>query len=95
MSQGRNQLCLLPASCWFIAWLIFRPRRWRRNFPGKRRLTFNGLHGVISQKELFVTTAVRTSDPTKIYWLEYLISRNFSGYLGINCDIILICILNK
>jgi hypothetical protein len=28
-------------------------------------LTFNGLHGVISQKMvLFITTAVRTSDPT-------------------------------
>jgi hypothetical protein len=28
-------------------------------------LTFNGLHGVISQEiELFITTAVRTSDPT-------------------------------
>jgi hypothetical protein len=27
-------------------------------------LTFNGLHGVISQKiELFITTAVRTSKP--------------------------------
>jgi hypothetical protein len=28
------------------------------------RLTFNGLHGVISHKlQLFITTAVRTSDP--------------------------------
>jgi hypothetical protein len=31
-------------------------------FLPKRRLTFNGLHGVISQKmELFTHTAVRTS----------------------------------
>jgi hypothetical protein len=30
-------------------------------------LTFNGLHGVISQKkQLFITIVVRTSDPTKI-----------------------------
>jgi hypothetical protein len=30
------------------------------------RLTFNGLHGVISQKiKLFITTAVRTSNPMK------------------------------
>jgi hypothetical protein len=30
-------------------------------------MTFNGLHGVISQKiELFITTAVRTSNPTTI-----------------------------
>jgi hypothetical protein len=45
-------------------WLIFRYWRWRRHVPPKRRLTFNGLHSVISQKvELFITTAVRTSDP--------------------------------
>jgi hypothetical protein len=30
-------------------------------------LTFNGLHGVISQKiELFIPTAVRTSNPNEI-----------------------------
>jgi hypothetical protein len=30
-------------------------------------LTFNGLHGVISRKiELFLTTAVRTSNPTRV-----------------------------
>jgi hypothetical protein len=33
--------------------------------PPKRWMTFNGLHGVISQKiELFITTAVRTSNLT-------------------------------
>jgi hypothetical protein len=32
-----------------------------------RRLIFNGLHGVISQTiEFFITTAVRTSNPTSI-----------------------------
>jgi hypothetical protein len=32
----------------------------------ERRLIFNGLHGVVSQKnEVFITTAVRTSNPTK------------------------------
>jgi hypothetical protein len=32
--------------------------------PPKRRLAFNGLHGVISQKiELVMTTAVRTLNP--------------------------------
>jgi hypothetical protein len=30
--------------------LILPPWRWRRYVPPKRRLTFNGLHGVISQK---------------------------------------------
>jgi hypothetical protein len=33
--------------------------------PPKRWLIFGGPHGVISQKtELFITTAVRTSNPT-------------------------------
>jgi hypothetical protein len=33
----------------------------------KRRMTFNRLHGVAAQKiELFITTAVRTSDPASI-----------------------------
>jgi hypothetical protein len=36
---------------------------------GGDMLTFNGLHGVISQKiVLFITTAVRTSDPTLQQW---------------------------
>jgi hypothetical protein len=42
-------------------------------FPPKRRLTFNGLHGVISQKVvLFITIAVRTSNPiyikSSVFW---------------------------
>jgi hypothetical protein len=38
---------------------------WRRHAPRKRRLIFNGLHGVITQKiELFISTAVRSSNPT-------------------------------
>jgi hypothetical protein len=43
-------LCLLPASLWCLAWLILRTWRWRRQIPPKRRLTCNGLHGIISQK---------------------------------------------
>jgi hypothetical protein len=63
----------------FLAWLIFRPWRWRRYVPPKRRLTFNGLHGVVSQKMvLFISTAVRTSNPTtenvfKMYGSGYLV----------------------
>jgi hypothetical protein len=50
---------------WFLPLLIFRPWRWRRYDLPKRRLTFNGLHGFISQKiALFITTAVRTSNFT-------------------------------
>jgi hypothetical protein len=52
----------------FLAQLILRPWGWRRYVRTKRRLTFNGLHGVISQKiVLFITTAVRTSNPTNVY----------------------------
>jgi hypothetical protein len=46
----------------------------RRHVPPKRRLTFNGLHGVISQKtELFITTAVRTSNPTQSLFILRII----------------------
>jgi hypothetical protein len=45
ISRARNQ-CESRAelSCWFLAQLILRPRRWKQLFPLKRRLTFNGLH---------------------------------------------------
>jgi hypothetical protein len=37
----------------------------QRYVPPNRQLTFNGLHGLVSQKiEPFITTAVRTSNPT-------------------------------
>jgi hypothetical protein len=52
---GIVELSLISASCWFIAWLILRPRRWRRYSHPKRWLTFDGPHGVISKKlELFI-----------------------------------------
>jgi hypothetical protein len=60
-----DMLCLPAAFTLFFPWLILRLWRWRRHVPPKRRLTFNGLHGVISRKaELFITTGVRTSNPT-------------------------------
>jgi hypothetical protein len=34
-------------SRWFLARLIFLPWRWRQYVPPKRRMTFNGQHGVI------------------------------------------------
>jgi hypothetical protein len=59
------RLCLLSASCWFLAWLILRPCKCRRHVPPKRQLIFNGLHGAMSHKvELFITTDARTSNPT-------------------------------
>jgi hypothetical protein len=42
--------CFTPISC-----CILGPWRWRRNGPPKRRLTLNGLHGVISQNSLFLS----------------------------------------
>jgi hypothetical protein len=66
--QARNQREVL--TCYLLrAGLIFgrfiRTWKWRRYVPLKRRLTFEGLHGVTSQKTaFFITTAVRTSDPT-------------------------------
>jgi hypothetical protein len=52
-------------SRWYLARLVL-PWRWRRYARPNRRLTFNGLHGVISQKiVLFITTGVKNLDPTK------------------------------
>jgi hypothetical protein len=54
-------LSLLPVSCWFLSWLIFRPWRWRRYVSPKRWLTFNELHDTICNKiSLFITTSMRT-----------------------------------
>jgi hypothetical protein len=45
----------LLAAC-LLAWLTFRAWWWRGHAPPKRRLTFTGLHGVVSQKtEIFLT----------------------------------------
>jgi hypothetical protein len=51
-------------SPWYRTRIIILPWRWWWHVPSKRRLTFNGLHGIISLKiELLLTTAVRTSNP--------------------------------
>jgi hypothetical protein len=66
ISRARNQ----RESRWqagHLARLILPPWRWRRYVLPKRRLIFNRLQGVISQKMvLFITTAVRTSNPTPL-----------------------------
>jgi hypothetical protein len=51
---SKKQAPLLPASGWFLAWLILQPRRWNLLIPLKHQLIFNGLHGVIFQKIEFV-----------------------------------------
>jgi hypothetical protein len=37
------KLCLLPASCWCLAWLTCEPRQWKQHVPLRCQLTFNGL----------------------------------------------------
>jgi hypothetical protein len=50
-------------SRWFLAQLIYRPWRWKLYVLPKRRFTFNGLHGIISQKMLlFITITAGTSN---------------------------------
>jgi hypothetical protein len=63
ISRERNQR---ERRCQEPSRLILLPWRRRQYVTPKHRLIFNGLHGVISQKiVLFITTAVRTSNPTK------------------------------
>jgi hypothetical protein len=45
-------------SRWFLARLAFRLWSWRSYFPQKRRLTFNGLQGVTSQKTVLFKTEI-------------------------------------
>jgi hypothetical protein len=61
----------------------------RRYFSPKRRLNFNGLDSVISQKiELFITTAVRISYPTYVFLIT-LMRATWPTHL-----IILYCVTN-
>jgi hypothetical protein len=64
--QGRiNKFGKNQQASWFLLNLFIRPWRWRRYVPPKRRLKLGGIHGAISQKMiLFITTAVKTSNPT-------------------------------
>jgi hypothetical protein len=48
LKVNRRFTCHL-LSCWFLAWLILWPRRWRWYVHPNRRLTFSRLRGVISQ----------------------------------------------
>jgi hypothetical protein len=49
-SGGYEELCFHAV---YLTRLIFRPWKWRWYVSPKRRLTFNGLHGVTSQKIVF------------------------------------------
>jgi hypothetical protein len=45
-----KELCFLRALRWFLSWRIHWPWTWRPHVHPKRRLTLNGLHGIIFQK---------------------------------------------
>jgi hypothetical protein len=38
-SRQQADFCLLPASCWYLPWLILSPSKWSRHVPSKCRLT--------------------------------------------------------
>jgi hypothetical protein len=62
------------AVCFVLAslWLIFRQSKWRRNVHLTRRHTSNGEHVITFQKrEFFITTSVRTSNPTMLQSVCY------------------------
>jgi hypothetical protein len=66
--------CLPPAFALVSCLAYFRT--WRcRHVPPKRRLNFNGLHGVISQKELLNTwiniAQVISAVVRRVYWTFY------------------------
>jgi hypothetical protein len=66
-SRSKNKASSCPLlSRLYLARLILRPWRLRRYVPPKCRLTFNGLHGVISQKlALFESVSVLTRSTPK------------------------------
>jgi hypothetical protein len=52
--QRSRLLCLLPASPWFLAWLLW-PWRCMQHVPPKRRLTFKTTHHYIPEDRTFQT----------------------------------------
>jgi hypothetical protein len=77
-------LCLLPDSCWFLAWLIIRPWRWTRHFHPKSRLTFSGLHGSIYWKIKLLTRIeppLSTVHAKCMPWMNYPQSSTFLAYV--------------
>jgi hypothetical protein len=62
--RGKCLLCLLPASCRFVAWLIFDPEDGGKIFL--RNVDW------LSRTKYFVTTTVKTWNPTTLIFLEDL-----------------------
>jgi hypothetical protein len=50
-SEGNFASISFPRLFTLVFWLIPRPWRWRRHVLPKRRLSFSGLHGIVSRKK--------------------------------------------
>jgi hypothetical protein len=80
---------LIATSRLFLAFLILRPWKWRLHVSPKSRLTFNGLHGVISQKiELFriiwnpikaIPDSWRQEEDSKNFYFSYTFGLGFAS----------------
>jgi hypothetical protein len=68
----RNQLCLLPVSRWVLCLAHSSVLKMEAAcYSAKLWLTFNGLHGVVSQKmELVLATAMTVSNHTNTLFLR-------------------------
>jgi hypothetical protein len=73
-------LCSLTTSYWFLAWLILRLRRWKRNIPPKHGLTFKGLHVVISQKTDDGQSVSLRVQPIRGSWQDFSLEVDSSGF---------------
>jgi hypothetical protein len=86
---GTNAVCLLSASCWFLAWLILWPWSWRSHVPP--HLTFNRLNCFTSQNaKPLITTAVGTTSQTD---LLLILSFSLLHYWERTSEITIQCLL--
>jgi hypothetical protein len=84
----------LPASYWFLACLS---QRLRWHLPPKRRLIFNGLQGVISQKiEICSTFSLQSNDKMyAVLWIGYFTLKKEEAEMAEYLIIYVIGILEK
>jgi hypothetical protein len=85
LSSGtQRRISFLSTSSYFLAWLILRPWRWRRQFPAKVHLTLNGLTDIIAknlsiQKRNSAPLVRKRTMPTERPPLVVKVSANFFG----------------
>jgi hypothetical protein len=85
-ASGKHPACLLVHTVFVLLGLLFDLEGGDDMFLRNVRLTFNGLHDIMSQKtEFFTTTPVRISNPTTSFtilpvhskyrnWLRYYVT---------------------